>query len=478
MFGQIEDLNGMKDAPDDFAVIREIQKAYLGDSRAWIVGYSGGKDSTATLQLVWFALLCLPETERKKRVYVITSDTLVETPQIISYIDSNIAKINEEAIKQKLPITAQKLRPFANDTFWVNLIGRGYPAPQQYFRWCTDRLKIMPSTKFIQKSISKYGEVVVVLGTRKSESDSRAQSMKKSAITDSVFSRNSKFSAAYSYAPIRDWSSRNVWKYLLQNPSPWGGDNNELANMYKDAEGGECPFVVDDKSPPCGTSRFGCWVCTLVERDKSMEALIQSGETWLKPLLEFRDLLASTQNPSVKPMYRDYKRRMGYVSFKSDGSGEISRGPYKFEFRKNLLKKLLLAQKIVQQNGPMPDLTLISFDELKRIRSIWIMEEGDWTDSVRQIYTEILGERKIWDDDTSIYSELDREILNEICAKHSVPSKLIVKLIDLELQSQGMTRRASIYSQIEKVFREEWRSEEEVKEEYQKKLEEKKANVV
>jgi len=457
---------------DSQEAITEIREAYLSDSRPWIVGYSGGKDSTATLQLVWNALVSIPEEKRKKPVYVISSDTLVETPQIIEYIDSNVTKINEVAIQQKLPITAEKLKPIINETFWVNLIGRGYPAPTQRFRWCTDRLKIQTSARFIKKTISKYGEVIIVLGTRKSESASRAKQMKQVELKDSVFSRNSHFSAASSYAPVRDWNAWNVWTYLMENPSPWGNDNDELARMYKDAEG-ECPFVVDDTTPPCGTSRFGCWVCTLVERDKCVEALIQSGEEWLKPLLEIRDLLASTTDPSVKHLYRDYKRRMGYVSFKSDGSGEISRGPYKFEIRKELLERLLRAQQEVRKNGPFPNISLITIEELKKIRSIWKSEEGDWNDSVVQIYKEIVNEEKFWDDDDSNpFNLLDREILNDICAKYSIPSKLVVKLIDVELNSQGMARRASIHSQIEKIFREEWRSEEEVEKEYQNKSKE------
>ena len=64
-----------------------IQKVYLSDKKPWVVGYSGGKDSTCTLQLVWNALAKLPQEKRQKPVYVISSDTLVETPVIVRYID-------------------------------------------------------------------------------------------------------------------------------------------------------------------------------------------------------------------------------------------------------------------------------------------------------------------------------------------------------------------------------------------------------
>jgi DNA sulfur modification protein DndC len=445
-------------------VIEEIKMAYSNDERPWIIGYSGGKDSTATLQLVWYALSGL--IERKKLVYVITSDTLVETPIIARYLEKNIQNINDVAKKQGLPITAQKLIPELNNRFWVNLIGRGYPAPQQTFRWCTDRLKIATSTKFIKEKISKYGEAVVVLGTRKNESDSRARVMAEKEIKDNIFSRNSQFSAAFTYAPIRNWSTWDVWKYLIRVPSPWGNDNEELARMYKNATG-ECPFVVDDKTPPCGNSRFGCWVCTLVERDKSMESLVQSSESWLKPLLNYRDFLVTTQDPSSKNLYREFKRRQGFVSFKSNGSGEISRGPYTLDFRKELLSRLLKTQKEIQMNDPGQNIYLISIDELKKIRRIWRTEEGDWEDSIVKIYETIIGREIIWEkDDINPFGKSDKNELVNICEKNGIPSNLITKLIDIEIKEQGMTRRSSIFSEIDKIFHEEWRSEDEVKKEY------------
>ena len=170
---------------------------------------------------------------------------------------------------------------------------------------------------------------------------------------------------------------------------------------------------------------------------------------------------------------------MGYVSFKSDKSGIIARGPYKFSFRKLLLKKLLLAQNFVKENGPIKDLCLISYDELRKIRNIWMLEEGDWSDSVSQIYKEVIDDDRNWEvDDTNIFNSSDRKILNEICDNLKVPSNLVVKLIDVELRSQGMARRASIHSQIEKIFNEEWRSEKKVTKEYRKSLEEEKRNAV
>src|SRR5437660_1741126 len=138
----------------------EVQRIYLADHRPWVVGYSGGKDSTATLQLVWYSLADLPPDKRKKPVYVIASDTFVETPLIVDYINDNLEAINRAAKEQSMPFEAHKVTPEIRDTFWVNLIGRGYPPPSTKFRWCTDRMKIQPANKFILDRVAEFGEVI------------------------------------------------------------------------------------------------------------------------------------------------------------------------------------------------------------------------------------------------------------------------------------------------------------------------------
>jgi DNA sulfur modification protein DndC len=440
---------------------KEIQDVYLSDNRPWVIGYSGGKDSTTSLQLIWYAISELPVEKRTKAIHVIATDTLVETPVIVDFIDNTLSRISTKASECNLPFTIHRLKPLITQSFWVNLIGRGYAAPQQRFRWCTDRLKIEPANRFITEQISKYGEVVLVLGVRRQESATRAQVISLYELPNSVLSRHSKFPCAFVYAPIKEWSTDDVWAYLLQVPSPWGNDNRDLVALYRTAQG-ECPLVIDDSTPSCGNSRFGCWVCTVVTEDKSMKALIDSGETWLMPLLELRDLLAKTQDPNLKPFYREYKRKSGIVSFKSDGSGVISRGPYKMEFRKELLTKLLKAQNAISLNNPSRKLQLILPTELYEIRRIWKNEEGDWEDSVPKIYNEINHKDLDWLRDDVAFSSKEKKLLSEICQRYNIPVELVTKLFDVELQSQGMTRRSSIYKKMNRIFSQEWRSEEEL----------------
>ncbi|MEY8253021.1 MAG: DNA phosphorothioation system sulfurtransferase DndC, partial [Colwellia sp.] len=257
-------------------LIIEIQNLYLEDTKPWVIGFSGGKDSTTILSLIYVALQKLKKSERHKHIYVVSSDTLVETPMVVDMVDTAIDLINKQAKKSNLPMSAHIVRPKMNQTFWANLLGKGYPAPTQNFRWCTERMKIDPVSEFILDKVTRFGQVVVVLGARSDESASRAQVIAKHKIEGSTLSRHSSLPGAFTYMPIEDWSFDDVWMYLLGAPAPWGGDHFELFELYKDSSAGECPLVIDTKTPSCGNSRFGCWTCTVVTKDRAMEGLIES----------------------------------------------------------------------------------------------------------------------------------------------------------------------------------------------------------
>lgn len=440
----------------------EIKSVYAADHRPWVVGFSGGKDSTTTLQLIWNALSQLPREQRSKPVYVISSDTLVETPAIVGYIERAHKQIAEAAKAQDMPFQVHKVTPKIHDTFWVNLIGRGYPAPQKTFRWCTDRLKIQPADEFIVQRVSEHGEAILVLGVRKDESMTRAQVMNLMKIKDSLLSRHSRFAQVLVYTPIEEFTTNDVWSVLLQNESPWGGSNRDLAALYRNASG-ECPLVVDTYTPSCGGSRFGCWTCTVVTKDKSMEAMIDSGEAWMQPLLDFRDFLASTHELENKKKWREHKRRDGRVKAKSDGSGKIIRGPYRLWFCKELLERLLTIQTQLQKTGPEPNLELISAGELAEIRQLWRMERGDWEDSVPAIVKKATGKELDWiRDDHGSFTATEALVLQDVCKEADVPTDMVVKLLEAERQLAGMSRRSSIYTRIDAILREDWRTEEDV----------------
>ncbi|MCE7890290.1 MAG: DNA phosphorothioation system sulfurtransferase DndC [Sorangiineae bacterium PRO1] len=445
------------------AILEQVRSVYTADNRPWVVGYSGGKDSTTALQLIWYALAKLPAEQRQKPVHVISSDTLVETPVIVGYIDRTISRINDAAEETGMPFRAEKVRPKIKDTFWVNLVGRGYPAPYRRFRWCTDRLKIQPANSFIEERVNQYGEVVLVLGVRKSESTTRAQVMSLHKKPGELLSRHTSLRNAWVYTPIEDFTTDDVWNYLLNAPSPWGNANRDLVTMYRNAQAGECPLVVDTTTPSCGNSRFGCWTCTVVERDKSMEAMIESGEEWMEPLLELRDWLAETREPNRKHEFREVRRRDGRVYIWGDDKNKVIWGPYKLDVRKDVLARLLRTQHAVRSTGPDPEIKLISDAELHEIRRLWRTEEGDWEDAVPRLYREIVGEDLDWiDEDGAGSTSLDIRVLEETSAESDVPATLLRELIDLERELHGLGRRSSVYERMDKILAKDWRPGEEV----------------
>ena len=438
----------------------EIQEVYIKNARPWVIGYSGGKDSTTALQLVWYALAELPPEERKYPVYVISSDTLVETPVIVSYITNTLDRLETIAMEQNMPFETSLVHPKTEDTFWACLIGKGYPTPYNRLRWCTDKMKIKPANRFILDKASEFGEVILVLGVRKGESATRDQVMSLHQIQDTLLMRHSTLPNAFVYAPIVDFGLNDVWMYLLSNTPPWGGDHKQLVTLYRNANGqGECPLVVDETTPSCGNSRFGCWTCTVVSKGHSMEGLIDSGEDWMLPLLEFREILMETQDPERKAEVREHRRRNGRVTI---DNGKLVRGPYTLEFCKELLRKLLETQQEVRLIGPDPNIELITHAELEEIRKIWRTERQDWEDSVPKIYADVIGEYKWLVDDTISFSASDKMLLSAICDEKKIPVTLLAKLLDTERQMDGMSRRAGIQSQIDAIFHEDWESEEEV----------------
>lgn len=356
----------LKSAFED--LIDQVKLQYLDETQLypWIVGFSGGKDSTLVAHAVFEAILDIPRHKRIRKVHIVSNDTLVESPIVIDHLSKQQEKILLAAESFDLPITVSTTRPDVERSFWTLLIGKGYPSPNQTMRWCTDRLKILPTSRFILKNVSKHGSAIVVLGVRKDESNSRRNIIEKHRnLKNSNLCPHSALMGAFVYRPIVDMTTEQVWNLLAHNDPPWGGTHEELIQLYRDAEGGECPMVLSkNEAPGCGTvsSRFGCWVCTVVEKDKSLQGFVDSGKHEYKSLIDFRDWLKSIRN---NPEYRSVKRRNGSTTF--DVSGKHIPGPFTIVSRKMILDRLLQAQE--EYGGE-----LISKEEIDLINSIWATE--------------------------------------------------------------------------------------------------------
>lgn len=431
-------------------LVERTQRLYLEDDVPWVVGYSGGKDSTATLQLIWTALEQLPGYQRQKPVFVISTDTLVENPVVAAWVGNSLEVMSKRAGELEIPLTTHRLTPKVSETFWVNLIGKGYPAPRPKFRWCTERMKINPSNSFIREVVAEHGEAILVLGIRKAESSARARSMKRQEqgrVRDRL-SPNASLPNSLVYSPIETWSNDDVWTYLMQQPNPWGYDNKDLLSMYQGAsEDGECPLVVDSSTPSCGDSRFGCWTCTLVEKDKSMAAMIQNDEEkeWMLPLLELRNRLDVADDRHL----RDFRRITGRVQLHGD---RLIHGPYTQAAREDWLRELLKAQHWIREHAPedVRETQLITMDELREIRRIWVVEKHEFEDRLPGIYEETM-KSQFDDEQLGAHLPLGAEELKELkeLSGTDLHYQLVRDLLDVERQQKLSLKRRGLLDQLE-----------------------------
>lgn len=437
-------------------LMETIRNLYLCDDIPWVIGYSGGKDSTATLQLVWLALSALPKEQIKKSVHIINTDTMVESPVISKWVQKSLKTMDEAAEKQDLPFVTHRLTPAMDNTFWVNFIGRGYPFPRKKLRWCTDRLKIQPVNTFVKDQIAEHGEIIMVIGTRKAESARRAKTMayyEKKRVRE-LLSPNQAMVNELVFSPLEDWNDNDVWVFLMQYKNPWGYSNKELLTLYKGATAdNECPMMVEKGLPSCGKSRFGCWVCTMVAQDKSMEAMISNDEekAWMTPLLEFRNKFGDEELDRDR---RSFRKMAGYLqgSYK-----QLHHGPYKKEVREEWLRDLLTIQKDINENGPeeFSDLELITLPELRNIRRIWVLEKHEFADTLPNIYEDVMG--KPFNDPEWIAPEafkgeewdILKEVVNELYPDEELAFEMAYSLIDIENHSNSLNQRKGVSDSLE-----------------------------
>ncbi len=474
----------------------EIKTEYLNsDTTPWIIGYSGGKDSTTVLQLVIEVLIVLSnEGVANKHVYVISSDTLVENPLVLEKTKRSIDNINQFARRENLPLSAEMIFPKSDNTFFVNLIGRGYPSPNQSFRWCTDRIKIHPANDYIFSKINENGEVILLLGTREEESVSRKRNMEKRYIAGSNLSLHSSIRNAWTYSPIAKLSVNDVWSYLLKNSCPWGDNNNELYQMYStSSQDGECPLVIDNETKEkqsCGNSRFGCWTCTVVKEDKSLMGFIESGENWLKPLLEFRNYLFDIRDDIDKRNLFDRNGNLKKVEVtikddkviipkknnreryeiplcdaltESEAHAKISSGDYDLkaapiivktnskyyrigssaftiETRVEMLEKLLATE--AQIRTTLPHYQIITEAEILAINDIW--KRDGYNVSAVDLYNEFNTQIDVSSDN------LDYQLIESICEEENFDVQTFLSIVDEALKYGHLSNRNRAVNSLNK----------------------------
>lgn len=431
-------------------IIQEMSLVYQHDRRPWMIGFSGGKDSTLLVCLVMEMLQRLPSEKRIKTVYIVSSDTMVENPIVRDYMHRMSEMINENGAELK--IQADIIYPKVDDTFWTKVIGLGYPTPEPPgFRWCTERLKIHPMNTYTMNTIKNNGEVILLLGVRKAESTYRANNIRAREIEGKLLVPHNDIENAYVYNPLTEIPNEEVWKFLLKGDakSPWGSDNKYLFSLYQGDKLGEEQSVIGEidkeKIAVTGNSRFGCWICTMVKEDKSLKAFIDRGETWLIPLRDYRNWMVEMRST---PSARETKRRNGTMYRKPDGT--LGLGPFTMEARQEMLRRLLQLEVDTK-------LSLITIEELKYIDTLWD-SEGDLTRRrLVDIYFEVKGTRLPWDDykvpifDADVIAQI-----KQICEECDVEFELIAKLI-IEIEAnKNYTRSTMVTKAFDKIINQGW----------------------
>lgn len=412
-----------------------LRTLYHRDSRPWVIAYSGGKDSTVVLQLAYTLILELGPCAHKP-VFVISSDTCVEAPNIVTYIESVLCAVDRHANSRSLPISTEVVRPLPTESFWVKIIGLGYPPPTRWFRWCTTNMKIKPSRRAIDRITTKYGSAVLLLGTRIDESDDRKKRMEGRIFNSAGLNLHHEIPDAYVATPIADWTADDVWEYLFRNnPAPWNRSHDQLLDLYRQANGGECPVIMDLNTPSCGGSRFGCWTCTVVKMDKSMEGFIDTGDAWMRPLNEFRNWLKVIRED---PEYRQSLRR----------DGSPGPGPFTPEARKIILRRLLR----LEQNRSLQQrqLSLISDEELSYIQSCW-SAEFDFNRSVFSIAKEY--ERDIGSEADMQLGEEEIRLIQQLIGEYGLQEELVMNMFSLEEKYPNLDALGAKSSVVDELTR-------------------------
>ena len=415
-----------------------LREEYFADNRPWVVTFSGGKDSTAVLQLVVEMLQEIKHetpNENLKPVFIVSSDTGVEMPIIEEYFNNKLENIKKFISASDLNMHVEILKPEVTETFWTLLLGKGYPSPNNTFRWCTDRMKIKPATKYLKGLAHKHQSILMLLGVRSDESHARAQSIQKRDVNHRGFSKHNDIPNAFVFSPIKEWSNADVWTYLSQNPAPWG-THEDMMKLYDKGSGeADCNIALNPDAASCGKTRFGCWVCTVVSADKSMENMLRNKEDeWMRPLHEFRNKLEIYRYDHSK---RQSRRR----------NGQKAAGPFLFSVRQELLEELLQIEQSLKEY--LRGQCLISDEELVEIQNMWL-QDGDFFE--RAITLARKYGRDIPYSSIKGFNEQDRQDIEEICTKEGIPWQLMAHVLQIEHSHRHQLKRSGVFTALDNVI--------------------------
>lgn len=326
--------------------------AYGTDYDHWAVAYSGGKDSTATVLLVAWAIKqgLVP---KPKSLTILYADTRQELPPLQTDAMKLLAQLEEDGFDTKVVL------PSIENRFYVYMLGRGVPPPTNRFRWCTPRIKVEPMMDALSGLREQYGQkFLMVTGVRLGESEVRDQRIALSCSKDSGecgqgwFQTATDDAVADTLAPLVHWRLCHVFDWLyFENGRHGYPQSIGIADVYGD----------DDV-------RTGCIGCNLASRDNALERLLKNENyAHLKPLMEIK----STLREMKKPQYRLRKETPEVTKSGKYAKNGQRMGPLHMEARAHFLETFLDIQK-------RAGIDLINAEEESAIRQMWA--DNVWPD--------------------------------------------------------------------------------------------------
>ena len=341
--------------------------AYAYQHKHWVIAWSGGKDSTATMTLIIYLILS-GQIERPESLTVMYADTRLELPPLafsaLSMLE-HLDRMNLPWLKTKV-VTSD-----LDHRFFVYMLGRGVPPPNNNtLRWCTSQIKVTPMQDAIEKEFQNREEkVLTITGVRMGESAIRDGRLSMACNKNGaecgqgwyMNTLNNKITATI--APIIHWRVCNVWDWLqiFAPQEKYGGWNT---TMLAQAYGGSLANEVN--------ARTGCIGCPLAQKDTALDAVMdQFPDEWgyLQPLKK------------LKPIYREMRefkyRLRKHGERKADGT--LAKNPYRvgpltMQARKDFTEQILNVQRevnVLAMKYGRPEIDILNKEELKRIQWHW-----------------------------------------------------------------------------------------------------------
>lgn len=329
--------------------------AYGSLYRHWALAYSGGKDSTATVAFVAWAIQS-GKVDPPDSLTVLYADTRMELPPLQQGAMRMLDALQAEGFK------AQVVWPAMDERFYVYMLGKGVPPPSNTFRWCTGQIKVRPMLDALAALREQTGQKLLMLtGVRLGESAARDQRIALSCSRDSGecgqgwFQHATPEAVADTLAPLLHWRLCHVYDWLYFDDRH-GYDARTIAAVYGDSE-----------------VRTGCVGCNLASRDTALERLIRYPEwSHLSPLLELKPLYAELKQPR-------WRKRKAAPELRKDGRYSINgqrMGPLTMAGRAYGLERIRDIQK-------RAGVDLINADEETRICGMWALNvwPQKWSDA-------------------------------------------------------------------------------------------------